>query len=312
MDHLEIELDNIRRALEWSISNRRGDKALRLVGALGWFWIVHCHFLEGSQWFKRAFELQEGVTKDILAKAFGQAGSLAWIHQPSSVSRSLLKKSIALLRELDNRKELSNRLLSLGLVELSDGNLKEARSLFEETMLISRGIGHGAATVRALFNLANISSREGDNVTASKNLEESLAISRQLADDHLTSMVLLNTGGFALYQQDYSNAREYYEEALKISLDLKNKRVTALAILGFADILCARSFYSQSAILHGYAISVLKDLGAKIILREMGNYSKTIEVLRENMDEDSYQKDYQIGAALSLEDAIEIALKQLA
>jgi tetratricopeptide (TPR) repeat protein len=176
--------------------------------------------------------------------------------------------------------------------------------------MISREIGHGSATTRALFNLAVIASREGDVATASKNLEESLVISLQLADDHLTSMVFLITGYFAIDQKDYPLARECFEEALNISFDVKNKRVTALSLLGFADILCARSSYSLSANLQGYAISVLKDLGANIIESEMGNFSITADTLKTNMGEDSYQKEYQLGNTLSLETAVEIALKQ--
>ena len=309
MDYLEMERDNLRRALDWSIAERQGNQALRLVGALGWLWIIHCHFQEGSQWFRRALELQDGVAKDTLAKAFGQAGSLAWIHEPSSESRALLRKSIELLRELDDRKELSNRLLSLGLVEISDRNFTAARSLFEETLTISRAIGYSSATVRALFNLADISGREGAAVTAERNLAESLAISRQLADDHLTSMVLLNTGNFAIDQQDYSKAREYFEEALNISLNLKNKRVTALALLGFADILCANSACSQSANLQGFAIRALRDLGVLTVESEMGNFSNTVDALKTKMGEESYQREYLLGSMLSAEKAVEIALR---
>ena len=38
MEYLDLELDNIRLALEWSISNKQGEESLRLFGALGWFW----------------------------------------------------------------------------------------------------------------------------------------------------------------------------------------------------------------------------------------------------------------------------------
>ncbi len=309
MDYLEIELDNIRHALEWSISNRKGEMALRLFGALGWFWIVHCHFQEGIQWFRRALEMQDEVSKSVQAKAFGYAGSLMWLHNSISEARTYLEKSIDLYRELDDGKELSNRLLALGLAELSDGNLAEARSLFDETLTIGRAVGHGSSVTRALFNLADVSSREGDAVTAARFLEESLALSRQLADGHLTSMVLLNFGGFAVDQKDFPKARECFEEALTISLDLKNNRVTALSLLGIADILCAYSSFSESANLQGYAIGVLEDLTVNIIESEMGNFRNTTDAITKSMGGDFYQKEFRYGSTLSLVEAVEIALK---
>jgi non-specific serine/threonine protein kinase len=310
MDYLEIELDNIRHALEWSISNRMGEKALRLFGALGWFWIVHCHFQDGIQWFSRAWELQDEVSKSVQAKAFGHAGSLMWLHRSIPEARTFLEKSIELYRELNDGKELSNRLLALGLAELSDGNLAEARTLFDETLAIGRAAGHGSAVTRALFNLADVSSREGDTVNAARFLEESLALARQLADDHLTSMVLLNFGVFAVDRKDFLKARECFEEALNISLDLKNNRVTALSLLGFADILCAYSSFSESANLQGYGIGVLKDLTVNIIESEMGNFRKTTGEITKSMGEEFYQKEFQFGSSLSLEEAVKIALKE--
>ena len=307
MDHLEVELDNIRRALEWSLASGKYEQALRLFGALGWFWIIRCHFQEGLKWFGLAMERREDVTKSALAKALGFAGILFWIHDAIPSSRDVLQKSIELYRELGNKQELSNKLLALGTTELSDGNLPEARSLFGQALAISREIGHRSAITRALFNLADISCREGNPVSAAPLYEESLVICRQLHDDHLTTMVLLNVGDFAFSQEEYSKAREYYQEMLDISLKLKNTRVTALTLLGFADIFCAMHMYSQSARLHGFSVGVLNELGVKFLEKEMLSYQKTVRRLKEVMGEDAYSRELEEGSALQLDQAITIA-----
>jgi len=309
MDYLDLELDNMRIALEWSISNKRGDEALRLFGALGEFWLIRCHYHEGIQWFRRALELREGVAKSIQARALDCAGSLLWIHEAISASRAVLRESMDLYRELGDMKSLSDGLLALGVVEESDGNLEEARTLFEQTLNISRMVNNKPATTRALFNLANIARREGDHGSASQELEESLAICRQLDDSHLTTMVLLNIGDFAFRQQHYSKAHEYYKEALITSLKLKNKRVTMFSLLGFADILSAEAFYIQGAQLQGCAITLLERIGAKFTEMDLTNFNRTRDVLSAKLGENSYQQEFDIGRTLTLEQAVKTAFE---
>lgn len=205
-------------------------------------------------------------------------------------------------------KELANRILALGLVEESDGNFTEARSLYEESLRVSRVANNKSATVRALFNLAYNLSREGDYFTAAKHFEESLLICRELDDRHLTTMLLLNLGDFALQQQDLLKADEHYKEALTLSLDLKNKRATANSLLGFSAILCAKSLYPQSANLQGFALKLLNDVGAKLIEQDSLFFYKTIDSLKNMMGETLYHQECDNGEALSLEQAIDIAL----
>src|SRR5581483_1556189 len=55
LDQLEVEHDNLRAALEWSLlSTRAGDAALRLSGALAWFWWLRSYHDEGARWLERA------------------------------------------------------------------------------------------------------------------------------------------------------------------------------------------------------------------------------------------------------------------
>jgi predicted ATPase len=43
LDHLKVDHDNLRAALEWSLGKERSEQALRMTAALGTFWYMHCH-----------------------------------------------------------------------------------------------------------------------------------------------------------------------------------------------------------------------------------------------------------------------------
>jgi predicted ATPase len=50
LDKLEEEHDNLRTALDWSSGFKNPQSILRLCAALGVFWVVHCHWMEGLNW----------------------------------------------------------------------------------------------------------------------------------------------------------------------------------------------------------------------------------------------------------------------
>jgi non-specific serine/threonine protein kinase len=54
LEQLEQEHDNLRAAMEWSLAVGEEDEALRLAGAMWWFWHVRGHFTAGREWSERA------------------------------------------------------------------------------------------------------------------------------------------------------------------------------------------------------------------------------------------------------------------
>ena len=63
LNRLEVEHDNFRTVLEWGLA--RGDAvgdetALRLTGALAWFWWMRGHFNEGRRWLALALARPAG------------------------------------------------------------------------------------------------------------------------------------------------------------------------------------------------------------------------------------------------------------
>ncbi|HEY8602256.1 MAG TPA: BTAD domain-containing putative transcriptional regulator, partial [Thermomicrobiales bacterium] len=83
LDHLEREADNLRAASDWLIAGGEAYGALRLSGALWWYWYVRGHLTEGREQLARALALPSGdADGDRLAppraKALLGAGVLAW------------------------------------------------------------------------------------------------------------------------------------------------------------------------------------------------------------------------------------------
>ena len=309
MDYLDFELENIRLALEWSISSKRGEESLRLCGALGWFWFIRCHIREGGEWSRRGLELRDGTSDRAQATALRSAGWMHFAKDDFSTSTALHYESLDFYRKLGDMKEISTALQFLGIVENVQGNLAKARTFFEESLEISRRIDNKQAMPRVLIHLGGFAKTDGDHLTAWRYYEEALAICRDIKERHLTTVVLSTMGYFAFSQKNNQQARKYYQEALEICLTLKNKRSTAETLLNFAEILCAETQYPQSARLHGFAETLFNE-SESLTESHLAEIKRIAETLKMHLGEDSYRREFDIGKTLKLERAVKIALNQ--
>ena len=81
LKQLETEQDNLRAALEWALTTDAGDeKALRLSGALAWFWSDRGYTSEGRRWLDRALATGTG-SEPARLKALCGAGWLAHVQR---------------------------------------------------------------------------------------------------------------------------------------------------------------------------------------------------------------------------------------
>ena len=58
LERLEVEHDNMRAALSWASERKEAQVALRLGGALWWFWWVRGHYSEGGRWLEEALAME--------------------------------------------------------------------------------------------------------------------------------------------------------------------------------------------------------------------------------------------------------------
>ena len=77
LERLEAEHDNMRAALSWALERKEAELALRLGGALWWFWSVRGYHSEGRRWLEEALAMDGRVSPEVRAMALAGAGALA-------------------------------------------------------------------------------------------------------------------------------------------------------------------------------------------------------------------------------------------
>jgi len=115
---LDAEHDNLRTALAWSQTAAvDSELALRLAGALQWFWQLRDYVSEGRRWLASALARTEAsVSTSAHAKALKGLGTLAWNQGDYVAAHLLLEKSVAMWRIVGNKQGLAHTLLAVGMV----------------------------------------------------------------------------------------------------------------------------------------------------------------------------------------------------
>lgn len=269
-EQLERERDNLRAAIHWALENSKtndrgvddGTKleaaeiGLRLVGSLGRFWYIRGYYREGRERLMEALLASASPTlmrTPFRAKALSTAGILVTVLGDYINGRALHEESLAIRREIDDKKGIGISLNHLGTLVYEQGDYNTARTLFAESLAIRREIGDKVGESIVLTNLASAVRQQGDSVAARTLMEEIIPIKREIGHKESLANSLNNLGSLLHGEGDYARARALFEESLAIRLEIGGKRgiSSSLGNLGHlayeqGDYIKARAFYVES------------------------------------------------------------------
>ena len=151
---------------------------------------------------------------------------------------------------------------------------------------------------------------QSDYPAARALFEESLAIVRKLGDRWTMGVVLNNLGNVACEQRDFVYASALHHEGLLIRRELGDRLGIVYALEGLAAMVavlggltCARLF--------GAADRLRKELGTPPPPNELSLYEQRVAAARESWGDDpAFDQAWQEGRALTLEQAMELALAE--
>jgi predicted ATPase/class 3 adenylate cyclase len=219
------ELDNIRAALEWALP---GDplSALRICGAMRYFWSMGGLGVEGERWINLALNaLADGPAPATEAERQQRQRyqaralmALAWCYV--AVGRSAEgvqagEESIALYRQAEpyDAIELALALLVLGQAHFFLGNNDQSRAALEEGTQLARTSRAPFAEIFSLSMLSRLRAvLDGDLAGAQAVADEALRRADQEGMGFLATMLTYNLGVIALGQGDFAAARRHFRD----------------------------------------------------------------------------------------------------
>jgi predicted ATPase/class 3 adenylate cyclase len=260
-DRLETEHDNLRAALDSSTAAGDDQTALRLGGALGWFWYAHGHALEGCGRLTDLLARTESAPEELRARPMYALGVLLDQRGEPDSAAELVARSLAVFRQHGNLERVASAMNSLGLIKRGLGNLEEARSLFRESIGVRRGLGDEAGTAGALSNLGVVAFEQGDLDEAEARFAETLDLDRAHGNEWGSAAALDNLAAVALERGDQERARTLIGETLSSVERVKDQELFAFGLEKAAALAAMEGNAERAGRLAGAADTLRESVG---------------------------------------------------
>jgi predicted ATPase/DNA-binding CsgD family transcriptional regulator len=263
LDDLQREHDNFRAALRWLADRGPAANGIRLVAALGKFWLLRGFLTEGREWVSRIIH----ATSDpggsaALANALHQAGHLVQNQGDPVTARELHLQSLALWRELpDADEQVAGVLDSLGLDAWHHGDYAEARALCEEALQLAKAAGWSELQGAALYHLGLVAYDQMDWVTSNNRHAQSLRVAHGVNDVLGVARALRGLALVAHQRGEYERARQLHEEGLAKRREIGEKWGAALALIGLGQVLLDSHEIPRARALFDESLTLSQDLG---------------------------------------------------
>jgi predicted ATPase len=341
---LGAEHDNLRRALNHSLSDPDPRPGLRISCAIGTFWRYPGHVIEARDTLARHLNRPEAqaptrergqalqVQGLLLSEVFGDlSAARASGEQALAIGRSvgddeLVVESLVSIASVLSRQEEHERAL-----EVCDEAIRLARSRDRRKALAmalnSRGLALGRAgsdprealreslglTQRAgdlseeallLTNLCDAEMAWGTVASAREYGEHALKISTHLEIPLQQMMISFNLGMLECLAGDLNSARAWFAQALAAAERLEFVEMLSMSVLGLA-IACEEP--DTAAALHGAAASLREEFAFELAPVERKLRDTNQAQLRALLGTARFDRAVERGCRLSRQEAIDLA-----
>jgi predicted ATPase/class 3 adenylate cyclase len=305
---LEQEHDNLRAALDHLAASGENELVLQLAGALSDFWHYGGHVAEGRHRLERALQGQERPTA-ARARALSGAAVTAYGSGDVPAARSIAERALKLHRRLGDPRGAAQDLNVLCLASIEEGNLEQAQHSAEESLALFRQAGDEHNTVAATRTLAFTYHSRGDLERARTLHESNLRQARALGFKETEAQTLGSLAMIAFEQGRLEDALALGKQNLLACRDLGS-------LHGIAQSLCRSA--STFAVLAGKAETAARLLSCFEALREkigvseawvMRMNEQTRTAIRTRLDESAFAEAWEQGRALTIAEAVALALE---
>lgn len=273
MSRLEAEHDQLTGLLQELWEQKDAESGLRLAIMLQELWFETEHSAEGLYWLKRFLELPAAQARTATrASGLDLAAACALNLGQYSEARRLNEEALGIFRECGTPVEIAYTLFHLGhLSGLVQGDYLTARRLYQEGLDVLRAAGHKTGIMHGLANLGTASAGMGSAAEAAPLIAESL--------------------------------RSYCEMQSLYNMELSLRRSAAVAAgLGLVETALRLASASDKQ------RSILDVAEPEAFLQA---YARMLEPACSKLDEASQARLRAEGAALSLDQAVALALQML-
>lgn len=289
----DTEAADLRAAAEWAVCHD-GELALRLVGALAWYWYLRGRQSEACQLLDLAVRVDGAAPPEAHAKALAWLGALGFLEDrvddPTDYGRRALQRcaesgdaagsayvqlllggllrpwgqapdgpeligqALETFHRLDEPWGVAAALSVRGWLAVARGEVEAARRDGEEAHALFREVEDRWGQVRTGELLGHAAEVRGDYDQAAELHRSALDAAEALGLWAVVAQQLSRLGRLAALTGDYPQAEELHHRALRLTRDLALEQGTVFARVGLG-LIARRQGHLDDAEAHFHAIS---------------------------------------------------------
>ncbi|MGE5376018.1 MAG: adenylate/guanylate cyclase domain-containing protein, partial [Bacteroidota bacterium] len=157
LSRIEIDHENLRTALHWAAGRPSAEPALRLTGALGFYWNMHDYLVEGIKWMDQAlgkdWDATSRAQKAARARVLYNKAAIAHELDDYDVMKISAYSALSLCEEAADMWGRAYSHISVGKYLIRTGNARNAVALMEQGLDEFRMLADPWGQAFALYHL---------------------------------------------------------------------------------------------------------------------------------------------------------------
>jgi tetratricopeptide (TPR) repeat protein len=207
----------------------------------------------------------------------------------------LLEESIAIYREVGDKKYLADALNSRSYIAMDQADYPLAQSLLEESQILFQDAESLSGIGWTVSNLGFVALHQKDYARARQFFEEGYKIRRDLGEKFGTLLSLISIGTVSIFLGDLRTARIDLEQALNGLHKVGYKQGIAESLEGLAGVAGASGNPRRAARLFGAAEALREASRAPMSQAEHSLKDPMIKDCQSRMNKDEFVQSWSVG-----------------
>jgi predicted ATPase len=305
MDLMIPEHENLRAALRWTAESDY-ELAVRLAVALEQFWTLRGPE-EGVRWLSDLLRRADELPLELRANAFRVLGSAANPAGEDALAEDAYAKSLALFRELNDRRGIATLLLRLGYSAIYRGDLAAGRKLVAESLELHRLNGNRRGESQALTLTGEIMFADGDTEEGLRLIAEGAELAGEEGFSWWRARALRTMVDCLFQLGRFAEAEPWLAESLAHTRRLGERRGMMLTLARLARVAAESGDRERAGVMWGA-------FEAEAARTPIGGWSQMQVSLASpvlaHADEAAFEQGRLTGHRFSLDDAVIYALRE--
>jgi non-specific serine/threonine protein kinase len=213
---------------------------------------------------------------------------------------------------MENQLRKAFVLNTLGIIKNRQHKLDQAEHYYQEALTLRRAIGDKWGITHTLQNFGGIAVDQGDYTRAAAFYEEGLELSEKLGDERMVARYQSFLGNIAFVQGDLKRAGSMLRRAISTLWRLRENSSLFLVLRSLGQVMVAEGQQQRAAQMLSAIEFARQELGGQFPASDHAELEKIIGMIRDQVSEAEFRQAWADGQESSLEQAVEIALAEIA